>query len=167
MNKKGFTLIELLVVVLIIGILSSVALPQYTNAVEKSRSTEAWTTLKAINDALAIKNMEAGTNNAVYTFDDLSVSFTDKNGSTPTGRQFSTKNFTYTIHSPSGKVEVTAQRINISNYYQLALRNGKRYCFETASGTRCKQLGLSKTASSCISTTDLNGYYQGVNCFTE
>ena len=71
MNKKAFTLIELLVVVLIIGILSAVALPQYEKAVVKSR----YATLKFLTRAIADAEERYYLANNEYTndFDDLDV----------------------------------------------------------------------------------------------
>ncbi len=66
-NKhKGFTLIELLVVVLIIGILSAVALPQYEIAVMKSKMNSLLPVMRAIKDANEVYYMA----NGVYV-DDL------------------------------------------------------------------------------------------------
>jgi len=58
--KKAFTLIELLVVVLIIGILSAIALPQYTRAVEKSRIAEAMNILDSLRTAVDFYVLENG-----------------------------------------------------------------------------------------------------------
>ena len=71
--KKGFTLIELLVVVLIIGILSAVALPQYTKAVEKSRAAEAMVFLRHLKDMGTMYMLEHGNNTGVVSFSDLGV----------------------------------------------------------------------------------------------
>lgn len=51
-NKKGFTLVELLIVVLIIGVLSVIAVPQYTKAIERARAAEAMSLVKNINEAV-------------------------------------------------------------------------------------------------------------------
>ncbi|MFH1847651.1 MAG: prepilin-type N-terminal cleavage/methylation domain-containing protein [Candidatus Omnitrophota bacterium] len=41
MSRRGFTLIELLVVIIIIGVLATLAIPRYTDLVEKARAAEA------------------------------------------------------------------------------------------------------------------------------
>ena len=58
--KKAFTLIELLVVVLIIGILSSIALPQYKKAVDKARLSEILIQGRALLEAQKLYVMENG-----------------------------------------------------------------------------------------------------------
>ena len=72
MNKNsGFTIIELVVVLVIIGILSALALPQYIKTVERSRQSEALTNLGAIRGAQMRYYLE----NANYTdsFNNLDI----------------------------------------------------------------------------------------------
>ena len=59
--NKAFTLIELLVVVLIIGILSSIALPQYERAVMKSRYATLMSTTQSVAEAEEVYFLENGT----------------------------------------------------------------------------------------------------------
>ncbi len=60
LKNNGFTLIELLVVVLIVGILSAIALPQYTKAVAKSRAAEGVIQGKAFLNTIKTWQMENG-----------------------------------------------------------------------------------------------------------
>lgn len=60
---KGFTLIELIIVVVLIGILISLAVPNYLGKAERARDKEAQTALKLI---LAAEKVYALKHNNVY-----------------------------------------------------------------------------------------------------
>ena len=59
-NKKGFTLIELLVVVLIIGILSAIAVPQYQKAVFRAKVARLLPTMRHWKDAMMAYQLQHG-----------------------------------------------------------------------------------------------------------
>lgn len=157
-NHLGFTLIELLVVVRIIGILASVALPQYQKAVEKSRAAEAIQTLKTLRDqqALLLLNGEDSDiswgqgeeNNNLFTNIDVEI----KGTKTPmcdygTTAGPATKNFEYwadgqyilAIRRPCNKytLETTAYQ---SNYKDNSVNNIVCYN-DTNEKDWCKMFG--------------------------
>ena len=73
LDAKAFTLIELLVVVLIIGVLASVALPQYQKAVWKSRAMQLITAVKSVNTAQTAYYM--ANNTYANSFSELDIDF--------------------------------------------------------------------------------------------
>lgn len=109
--KKGFTLIELLVVVLIVGILSAIALPQYQKAVEKARSAEALINLRALVNAMQLYKLANG-GEVARSLDVLDLQLTG----TPSGATaIGTDNFVYDIRNFNGLGE---------GFEAVATRNG-------------------------------------------
>ena len=77
--KTGFTLIELLVVVLIIGILASVAVPQYNLAVKKSRFTEYNTVARSLAKIIEIFYTSTGSYPEYWDQLDIDISSCSSN----------------------------------------------------------------------------------------
>ena len=96
--QSGFTLVELLIVVVIVGILSAVALPQFFSQTKKAAATEGTQTASSIAKQAAAYYLEQG-----------SLGDVDKTCETYAGKLNTAKtNFTYSCDGNKSAFVVTA-----------------------------------------------------------
>ena len=139
---SGFTLIELLVVVLIIGILSAVAVPQYTKAVAKARAAEGLAMMKSLSAGFEEYVLANGT--LPDSFDQLTlapgITSPDASGC------IASKNFRYCIQN-GPRLQSWANRnptygfIWYSSMQNIGTPGKKFYCFVNV-GTEADQMKI-------------------------
>ncbi len=139
-SKRAFTLIELLVVVLIIGILSAIALPQYQKAVNKARAAEAFVMLKAISQAQEAYYLANGKYTDDFSVLDIEVPVA---AITSDGGPYPENKYAYfCVATSSGTAYCTAASANADMpYFQIHGQkvkggqkplSGKHFCFVTS-----------------------------------
>jgi len=112
-SNKGFSLIELVVVCVIIGVLTSIALPKYRRTVDRARVGEALTLLRSIYDSCErygfvhphqdgnVTRTDCGSavaEGATFSRLDIIVKGTFSNE----GKTLTTDNFSYTLPTTVG-----------------------------------------------------------------
>lgn len=116
MNQKGFATLEIILMVMVIGILATMAVPQFEKITAAANTSKVQSDLAAMNAAIAVYQMEKGTTPTAIT--DLApylengvpqaptgsiYVITTDNGTTATPTKMTGNTWVYAIDSTSGK----------------------------------------------------------------
>ena len=146
-TNQGFSLTEILVTVTIVGILSSIALPNYMNQMRSTRQREAETIVSQVMIQVAAHSDEYGVNAQGWdNLDDIAAVMTDTG--TASGGTFSTitlpgGNYSLDVKGPAGNdyiITATPTDTNSSSFNVLG-------CINVSTGASNIQAGDDTTAA--------------------
>ncbi|MBO7238358.1 MAG: prepilin-type N-terminal cleavage/methylation domain-containing protein [Elusimicrobiaceae bacterium] len=165
MKNRAFTLIELLVVVLIIGILASIALPQYQKAVMKTRYASLKTLTRSIAEAEEVFYMANNTYSVDFEELDVQMPGGKLNSSTASYYHYDWGDCKLTHGGDISMVQCYNELINMSFQIRFKYSNGYpgRYaCIargSTSSNTLQAQICKAETGLTNPSATSQSDKY--------
>ena len=149
--KTGFTLVELLVVVLIVGVLSAIALPQYTTAIERARAAEALTLMGAVRDSVERYRFQHDVWPENWADLDVSVPLRPGSSSQRGGKSFILQMGSHP-NDPTGPAWIIWAKRDLTGdqgEYQLQTMLWDDASNETITATRCCGTKTSPISSDC------------------
>ena len=149
--RRGFTLIELLIVVLVVGILTSLALPQYQKAVKKAELSRYMTAVKALAQAEKVYFLARGEYTQELDQLTIGVSFTHCPKKKESFGQYyeCSGNVRYGIFNDASNVQAGDANIRYAHVLKDSNNNGVSFkagdvaCYSKGDFARkvCKSLG--------------------------
>ena len=125
-RSKGFTLVELMIVVIIIGILSAIAFPQFLAQIEKARKGEAITTMSSVRKA---EQAYYAVNGSYATSFPITADIDDDGTDDVVMAEPSSPNFTYSITAATSETAyIQAARTSDTGSrmsYGVCIQSGK------------------------------------------
>ncbi len=145
-SYKAFTLVEILIVVIILGILASIVVAQFTNVRASTSDTALKDNLRWMRSAVLLYQAEHGSFPTLASFDGQMTGFTTLNGAVGAAKDTTYKYGAYMLSVPQLPVGVERGKTTVTGYTYAA---GFGWQYDEANGT---------VRSNCADTeTDASG----------